>query len=210
MSIKVFLDMDGVCVDFIGGLHRALGIEYKALEYPYEASKYEMFEELCARTNGRVSMDNLYRACDSSGFWASLEWDPMGKEICDTIAAVTLDWKHSVCICTSPMANPDAWAGKVQWLKKHMPDVKDIAIMTAPKCLLAKPGAVLIDDKDSNVEQFRKAGGAAFLIPQPWNSARADYGVNYIPELKEFLRNQIRKDNFSKKPFKSILESLGL
>ena len=123
MGIKVFLDMDGVVVDFVGGLHRALGVEYNHKDYPYEASKYDMFEDLCARTNGKVSMDNLYSACDNAAFWSGLDWDPMGEDICDTIAEVTKDWKNSVCICTSPMPKPDAWAGKVAWLNKHLPDV---------------------------------------------------------------------------------------
>ena len=211
MSIKVFLDMDGVIADFVGGLHRALGIDYDKSRYPYPVTKYDIFEDVCARSNGRVSMDNLYSSCDSAEFWAELEWDPMGKEIAKVINEVfPHDYDERICICTSPMANPDAWKGKIVWLNKNLPRIKHIAIMTAPKCLLAKPGHVLIDDKDSNIEQFRKHGGAGFLVPQPWNSAREEYGTNYLPKLKEFLENQVRRQRIATDPCKYILESLGL
>lgn len=210
MSSKVFLDMDGVLVDFVGGLHTALGVDYDPKNYPYEASKYDMFEDLCAKTNGRVSMDNLYRACDSREFWANLKWDPMGKEILDSIAKVyDMDYDKKICICTSPMANPDAWAGKVEWLNKNLGWCKHIAIMTAPKHLLAKPGAVLIDDKDSNVEQFQKHGGAAFLVPQPWNTARGLVGTDYTSDIKTLLKLERKKDEFNTNPCKFILEGLG-
>ena len=192
MSTKVFLDMDGVLVDFIGGLHRALGVSYDPNKYPYPVSKYEMFEDLCYRTEGRVSMDNLYRACDPAEFWSNLEWDPMGKAIRTAILVEMGSW-NNVVICTSPMATPDAWKGKVEWLNRNIPEVKNISITTAPKHLYAKAGHVLIDDKDSNVAQFKEHGGAAFLVPQPWNNDRELYNTDYIPRLRKFLSKHVTK-----------------
>lgn len=200
--------MDGVLVDFVGGLHRALGVSFDPKNYPYLAGKYDMFEDLCSRTGGRVSMDNLYRACDSAEFWSGLEWDPMGKEIRTAILVELGSWKD-VVICTSPMATPDAWKGKVEWLKKNVPEIRNISITTAPKHLYAKPGHMLIDDKDSNVVRFREHGGAAFLIPQSWNYARERYGTDYIPDLREFLGRQLRKEEFASNPVKHILKAIG-
>ena len=37
---------------------------------------------------------------------------------------------------------------------------------------MAHPGALLIDDADRNVKRFVRAGGMAYLFPQPWNSNR--------------------------------------
>lgn len=207
MENKVFLDMDGVLVDFVGGLHKALGVAYDPKSYPYEASKYDMFEDLCAKTNGQVSMDNLYRACDAVEFWSELDWDPAGQEILETIMSV-FDWRD-VCICTSPMSNPDAWKGKVIWLNRHLPEAKHITIMTAPKHLLAKPGHILIDDKDTNITNFKKYGGDGFLIPQPWNKGRDKVNTNYIPELREFLLKQRDAVSFFENPCKSIWQAFG-
>jgi hypothetical protein len=60
-------------------------------------------------------------------------------------------------------------------------------VTTAPKRLLAKPDHVLIDDKDSNVEEFIKDGGRAYMPPQPWNSRHKEYGTDWLPELEKFL-----------------------
>jgi 5'(3')-deoxyribonucleotidase len=209
MGIKCYLDLDGCIVDFVGGLHKALGVEYSPDKYPYESGKYDMFEDLCARTGNKTNLDLLYKTCHTAEFWANLEWDSMGKQIINTIGEVFPDWHDRVCICTSPMANPDAWKGKVQWLNTYLPWVKHIAIMTAPKHLLAKPGAILVDDKDSNVTEFRENGGAAWLCPQPWNSARGKFGTNYLPELKNFLECQKNKDIFLNNPLKLFGDIFG-
>ena len=209
MALKVFLDMDGVLVDFVGGLHRALGVSFDPKNYPYPASKYDMFEDLCARSDGKVNMSNLYRACDAAEFWANLEWDPVGNQILATIADVLGDMKD-VIICTSPMTNPDAWKGKIQWLNKNAPEIKNISITTASKHLYAKPGHVLIDDKDSNIDQFVEHGGAGFLVPQPWNSARDNYDMDYVWDLEGFLYQQIEESEMSSCSPKRLFKALGL
>lgn len=207
MGIKVFLDMDGVICDFMGALHKELGVEYDPNRYPYAVSKYDIFEDLCARSDGRVSMDNLYRACDKSSFWSEMAWEKTGKSILSTIFEVVKP--EAVTICTSPMANPDAWAGKVSWLNKNLPAIKNITITTAPKHHMAKSGHVLIDDKDSNVEKFVAAGGAAFLVPQPWNKQKDLFATNYIPKLKGFLDDQMLKDEFFNNPVKLVMRVLS-
>ncbi len=205
--MKVFLDMDGVLVDFVGGLHRALGMDYSHVAYPYPRAKYEMFGEVCSRSGGNISMDQLLATCDPAEFWANLQWNTTGREIASAISSV-VPW-DDVVICTKPMPRPEAWAGKIQWLNKHLPQAKNITIMSAPKHLFAKPGHILIDDKDSNVESFREHGGSGFLIPQPWNSAHEKFLDNYVPKLKEDLTMLRDAEQFCQRPFTSILRALG-
>lgn len=53
------------------------------------------------------------------------------------------------------------------------------------KDLYAKPGQILIDDADHNVEAFRSADGEAILVPRPWNKG---HGRNPVVEVREELR----------------------
>lgn len=57
------------------------------------------------------------------------------------------------------------------------------------KELNAKSGAILIDDSDKNVENYRAAGGCAILFPQPWNKnsqyieSRTDYVLTTLDNI---------------------------
>jgi 5'(3')-deoxyribonucleotidase len=184
-ALKIMLDMDGVLVDFMGGLHKNLGVDYDPTGYPYPASKYDIFEDIIARSDGRYKVSDIYDSCNAVKFWADLEWDPMGKEILQ--AAKDIVGVNNIVVCTAPMTRPDAWAGKIAWLNKHTPELKKVIVMSAPKELLAKKDHMLIDDKDRNCEAFCGAGGLAYLVPQPWNARRDIYNKNYIPDLKAYL-----------------------
>jgi 5'(3')-deoxyribonucleotidase len=179
----VFIDMDGVLVDFVQGLHEALRVSYDVDKYPYDRNKYDLFPDVINRAPGR-SMHDLYTACHKSDFWFNLKWDRRANEILNTIERYTKD----AYIATYPMQDPQAWVGKLQWIDKHMPDYRGrVLLMTAHKKLLANEHALLIDDKEDNVDQFIANGGGAFLVPQPWNSAHAKFNRDWIGELDTFL-----------------------
>ena len=186
MSKQIFLDLDGVLVDFVGGLHHRLGIPYSTCPYPYAPGNYDLFSSIAARGKD-LKRSDIYNICHTSEFWASLDWDVAGRDILDVVSLHFT--KPNIHVCTSPMHNPDAWAGKVRWFDKHLSKfVGDMIVTSAPKHLLARPGSVLLDDKDSNVEEFRDSGGSAFLIPQPWNKARHHFGyTSWLSDLSKFL-----------------------
>jgi len=154
MINKVFLDMDGVLVDF----NRRV---CEIFNFPYPPKKYDFFEEIREKVN---------TIC-TAAFWELLDWKPDGKEILKTIE--DFYFNEEIYLLTCPMPNPDSWTGKRLWVERNMPDYKNRLIVTpASKEIFAYHDILLIDDKDSNVLDFRAAGGEAILIARPWNTLR--------------------------------------
>ena len=182
--------MDGVLVDFIGGLHRALNLPWDPDNYRYTPGQYDCFDEIVKHNPDKLrSVAPIYLTSDKREFWANLEWEKFGRKYLE----VAQRFKVPIYIFTKPMLRPEAWAGKVDWLQKHIKNgTHGTIIASGPKHLLAKPGHVLIDDKDENVDEFRANGGQAYLIPQPWNSAHAAAGSDITSDLHMCLDIYLR------------------
>ena len=162
--MKVFLDMDDVMVDFVGGLHRLLDIPYNIKQYPYVLGKWEMLN--------KEVLGFSYKTIDSictAEFWRNLQWTEDGRSI------FSLVQRHfgfrSIHLATKIMSNPGCCSGKYLWVCEHLEDyfAKHLILISGTKAVLAGPGSLLIDDCDKNVEEFRAAGGQAILVPRPWN-----------------------------------------
>ena len=154
MIKTVFLDMDGVLVDF----NKAI---CKKFELPYPPRVYDFFEPIRSEVNDYCT----------ANFWDNLEWMYDG---CDILQAV-LDKIHlsRIYLLTTPMPNIESASGKMMWINGNLPEfIKRIIITQAPKHLLARPDTLLIDDKDENVSEFEAAGGRGMLVPRPWNCLR--------------------------------------
>lgn len=158
--MKVFLDMDGVLVDFVGGIYRAFGVPY---DYGISATKWKFYADM------GLSFEEFDSICNID-FWARLDWMRDGRAILNTIID-KIQPIASIYLVTAPMPNPGSSTGKTLWVKKHISWLKERLIITqASKALMAGPDTLLIDDKDQNVIEFQKAGGQAILVPRPWNS----------------------------------------
>ena len=172
----VFLDMDGVLVNFREGIHEAFN---KSYDYPTLSSKWKFWDDW-----SDVSFAMVNAACTTE-FWTDLEWMHDGLNI------IRIIWKkfnvNQIYLLTTPMPNLESASGKMIWVDNNLPiHFKHTIITQAPKCLLARPDTLLIDDKNENVDGFREAGGKALLVPRPWN--RAHLQANRTVEVvKEFL-----------------------
>ena len=162
---RIYLDMDGVVVDFMRGLAGAF-----AMPDPYDRP------ESFGKYNPLPLMgipDNLgWAPCQHANFWEFLHWMPDGREIlalCEGFAD-----PGEVYLCTRPCRGGDgAWAGKVRWVNKHLPRYSPRLIRMMPcKSLLAGSG-VLVDDFDAAIDNFTACGGQAVLVPRPWNRGHA-------------------------------------
>ena len=138
-EITIFCDMDGVLVDFLGGIVRHLN--------------KKDFKQ------GDIDKVLLTDAGTSKGWWVSL--DPMSD-------AKTL-WKYisqydiqilSACpsICKDDKA---VIAGKKAWVKKHLkPSPSKVNIVQRKdKKTFAAPNHILIDDHIKNIRDFDSGGG---------------------------------------------------
>jgi len=154
MINKVFLDMDGVLVDFNKKVCTIFNL-------PYPPKKYDFFEEIRKKVN---------TIC-TDVFWELLDWMPDGKEILKLVE--TFYSKKQIYLLSCPMPNSDSWTGKRLWVERNMPDYEDRLIITpASKEIFAQHDILLIDDKDLNVLNFRANGGKAILVARPWNTLR--------------------------------------
>ena len=175
----VFLDMDGVLVDFVEGTYRAFGKKYYYGDLPrpmawnyfkYWGLYFQEFDAAC-----------------TADFWAGLRWMHDGKEILSMLEEEF--GKENIFLLTTPMPNPGSGTGKMQWVQRHLPEYsKQLIISSAPKHLFAGPDTLLVDDKDGNTGDFYANNGKAILINRPWNN-----GHKRVAQTIEDLENGLKK-----------------
>lgn len=184
MINTVFLDVDGVICNFLGGLHKALGVPYSYENYLYKKGKWNMLTDIKGFDDIPATFEQCNDCCTTS-FWKYLEWMHDGRDILRAI--MDKPGLDKVYLLTTPMPNLESASGKMMWVNGNLPIyLKRTIITQAPKHLLARPDTLLIDDKDENVDGFREAGGKAHLICRPWNRGHLNTNKT-VQMLQEFL-----------------------
>jgi len=172
----VFLDLDGVLVDFNKTATKILGVEYPP-------KKWHWYED----TPG--GFEKINNAC-TTHFWANLDWTPDGHDIFRLVVSYVKP--ENIYFLTCPMPNLESATGKAIWVNKHLPVYnKRLIITCAPKHLFAGPDKLLIDDKDENVINFARKGGSSILVPRPWNHHRSSIDKTY-QTVKDALEREIQ------------------
>lgn len=167
MKPVLFLDLDGVLCDFLGGICQAHG------RAGYLPTTWDFY-----RDEWGMAARDFWMPADDPDFWASLDWTPEGQAILAACEAAV--GAEQVYILTSGRAAPAA-AGKTVWVKRELGrDYLDRLIIAHHKQLCAGPGRVLVDDADHNVDAFEGAGGCAVLVPRAWNRLGAGDAVEAV------------------------------
>lgn len=135
-NYKIYCDMDGVIVDFIKGYFDLTGRDITGSFH----------------TDGK-----FWAPIDKAGvdYWVNLKWTSDGKELWDYIK------KYSPELLSSPSRENSSRVGKVTWVKNELPGVHLILRSAEKKQEFAKPNAILIDDRESNIKEWGDAGGIA-------------------------------------------------
>lgn len=185
MNAEIYLDMDGVCVDFMGAAIRANGFppeESLALwrqEHPGSLFPENIFNKTPVQffTNEHIQTEE---------FWANLvpySWfDDLYSE---------LDRLGHVVFLTAPTGSPGCVSGKHHWLiDKFGSDFHDF-IFTRHKNRLAHGNAYLVDDMAFNTAPFSQRNGHGVLFPQIWNDLNhiEDPVTHVICELERRLNS---------------------
>jgi 5'(3')-deoxyribonucleotidase len=76
--------------------------------------------------------------------------------------------------------------GKLEWVRKNIPQAIDRTIITRHKHLLAGPGRILIDDAEFNVNDWNEHGGTGILYPAHHNSLHREF----MEQPDQFLRHR--------------------
>ncbi len=171
MIDTILLDMDDVLVDFTNGAMAFWGVDnYDVLDcYPKGIGRditmaYECVTGL--RIDEEIWWEHFKREA-----WANMPPSPDCCRIVDW--ARDLVGYENVYLCTTPTRCGECMAGKLDWIKKNLgPWAYRNYIMTPKKFVCARPGTLLVDDCDRNVELFKEWGGEAVIWPRPWNEGK--------------------------------------
>ena len=159
----IYLDLDGPMVKWTDGAFKLFGEELTP-------ERFMSIDVNAAEALG-VEKSEVWARISKAGtkWWAELEPHPWARSFYEELSRI-----DEVVILSSPSHIPAAAAGKVKWMKSFFGGNFRQYILTKRKDLLAKPGDVLIDDTNKNVDKFNQNGGNGILFPRPWNRARKD------------------------------------
>jgi 5'(3')-deoxyribonucleotidase len=159
--MKCLLDLDGLLVDFCKGAHAYHNIPYSTGDsYPYPKGFWDIDTLL------PISQDDFWKPFGYD-FWANLPWMEDGQQILQLVER--LFGVENICICSCPPQDPNAVGGKIEWVKKNIPQYSRRCIITPRKEFCAHSNVVLIDDRDKNIDTFIENGGHGILVPRLWN-----------------------------------------
>lgn len=178
-DFTVFLDMDGVLADFVGGYCKLTGRDREELEERWLTE--HPGEWMLPKVLG-CSLEEFWEPINKAGeeFWTGLE---PTRHFWDIIDAVEICYSGDWFILSSPSRCHSSHSGKVKWLKNMFGSSFDRFMLTPHKELLAGPDRILIDDSDRNCDLFEAKGGRAYVFPTVGNSQfmNSNYPVSHLP-----------------------------
>jgi cytidyltransferase-like protein len=136
---KIYVDMDGVLVDFDGGYEKLTGMTTRAAD----EKGPEFFWKPISKAGAK--------------WWITLNWMPDGKQLWDYVK------KYNPELLSAPSREEASKLGKRVWVKRELPGVKLILRSADKKQEFASPDSILIDDREKNIEQWKSAGGVGIL-----------------------------------------------
>lgn len=184
--------MDELLSDFVGGACRLYGLKTVDVLPYWTPGRWEMDEPLSRASGSVVTLDSFWRRIDETpGFWHYLDELPWVDQLVDLVTEFSE--RHELArwhVVTSPGRDPGCYLGKATWLKRKFGRDFDRFTITPHKELYAQPGVVLIDDRESNVDAFRTAGGSAILFPCHHNRLwrLKDDPLTHVTRQLEILR----------------------
>ena len=157
-----FVDMDGVLVDFVVGIEKYYGIDLTEIlkKGDWDFVKYLSIPK-------KLFWNGL-----SEEFWAKLPWTNFGEDLIDIVEERF--GVENVCLFSTPTLSPNSLSGKYRWILKYLPQYKRRFLLGPPKSFCAHGKSLLIDDRDVNIDLFRKAGGVGILVPTKNNRLKED------------------------------------
>lgn len=182
----IYIDMDGVLADFVRGSLRLHNIKFT--EEQYNSFGWDYFKEF------NLTWQEFFKLIDyNAEFWANLDPIPEGIYIAKTLIARFGVEKVGIL---SSGKSPHSTDGKRAWLRKYLPELEAGATFCCEKWRHARLGAILIDDYEKNINEFRGHGGSAWYFPQPWNKEQLRFdGPNFVYDLTNAVTQQYKNLN---------------
>lgn len=183
---KVLLDMDGVIVDFLGGVCKYFNFPERLFYSRYPKGE---FHGLISALG--ITKKELWKRTNNVNFWENLEPTREFSEIMNTLKPFSKN--NKLCICTSHGGNAETAYGKIKWIQKHIPKIP--YSITENKEFYSNKYNILVDDRDKNCLKFEENGGRVILFPRIQNS-NFKYNTNVTRMLyfKTMLTNILLED----------------
>ena len=133
--------MDGVLTDFEG--------RFEKYSDGMKPADYEK----------KFGKDKFWELVDAQGvaFWVGMPWMPDGEQYWDYIK------DYDTQLLSSPSRSNTSRLGKRLWVRNNMPGIKLTLAQANLKKNYAAPNHILIDDKKSNIDEWRAEGGIGIL-----------------------------------------------
>lgn len=179
-EIHIFLDMDGVLSDFVGGCEQEFDCDLSDID------NWGFWSEIGISSNQFWSTIQ-----DNPRFWFDLDPYPWSRDLVNLCLEKT---QGNVTIITSPDMAAHTYGQKAGWVMKFYPGLARKLFVGPQKHLLAQSNRILIDDSDDNIKKFKKAGGKTITFPQKWNRLNFNFdevSVNPIGYMEEQIDSQI-------------------
>lgn len=165
MIKNILLDMDCVLADFFSSALHQLNKKYSK-DNPITEKQYRKYGKFDMAALFGISKEEFWATIDSNQyFWINIcpfPWANALVRFLNEFAPVT--------IASSPHTSRACIADKVEWLDKKLGIKGDQCMFGPRKYLMAKPDTFLIDDLQSNVDDFIAHGGKGVCIPSNWNT----------------------------------------
>ena len=141
MNYTIYSDMDGVLTDF---------------DFQFMKSSEGIIPSEYKRNFGTNGFWDLIEK-GGVGYWAGMPWMSDGRKYWDYIK------KYTPLLLSSPSASESSRLGKRVWVKNNLPGTKLILARSTDKQKYADENSILIDDRPSNIDQWRSQGGIGIL-----------------------------------------------
>ena len=140
---KIFVDMDGVLADFVRGV---------------ESSKY-----LNGPFDRQADYDDQKLKFSNAGLFRDLPPMKDMQALVNYCKNCGIDWE--ILSCSGMLNRTKVTKDKIDWIRKyvHPSVIITCTLKGKDKAVFARPGHVLIDDKQSNIKAWQDAGGYGIL-----------------------------------------------
>ena len=192
----ILIDMDGVIADY----YRVI------LQQTLATITYDEWPDGCKEFEKHFGMDygDVMRKVGSN-FWATIPKTPWCDALMSAMDSHTVTFEAEKHILTSPpfvnrhrniepVHIADTVKGKLDWLITHFPHLFHGGMISFSwkKYIAASPTTLLIDDSESNIEDFRLAGGRTLLMPGKHNYRYAEYD-DLMADPEEWIWKELWK-----------------
>lgn len=173
--MKLYVDMDGVLVNFNGGVKKIFKSDKKCSEIINDYGIKEFWQEI-----NKIN-----------DFWENLE--PLHDDIEQIWKSLQNKIPH-IAILSSPSRHPNCIPGKSKWLDKHIGQ-NHLRLFTPEKHKYACPNSILIDDMEKNITNWESAGGVGILFEGKFDDNFWKIFNKKIEDIKMIYKFKINESN---------------